>query len=192
VLVILLLVVIIGSGSRSSIIGASAFSIIAVLKLNARHKILWAFFLIVLTGIILQNVEELSLSRRAELHEMGVSDDTYRLDLATEFAHHIYNDFPSSIMPASLGEPNIQYALNKFFPTNGFGTHNSYITIILGMGIFSFILFFRFYKGIRFLADSKMLYNFTPMMFISITEDCFGPGQLLFMFMIAILVVTSK
>ncbi len=191
-LMILLLIMIIGSGSRSSILGSALFIAAMMLKLDHKYKLVWVFLLLTLTGFLIENADQLSLSRRAELHRMGVSDDTFRLDLVTGYFNNLWSAFPESIYPSGLGEPNMQNGLNKFFETGGFGTHNTYITVLVVMGIFSIAFFVRFYQGIRKLIRDKFLYFFLPALTISITEDCFGPGQLLYMFILAILAITSR
>jgi len=188
----LMLVLVIGSGSRSSITGVFLFIIITIIRSDIRYKIYWTFLSLIFAIFIISNSDDLSLTRRSKLQEMGVSDDTFRLSLTTEFFKHLPNDFPSSLLPAGFGYDNIQFALNEFFDTKGFGTHNTYITIFLALGILSIILFVKFFKGVRFLVQQKQGLNYVPFFVISLTEDCFGPGQLLFLFFIAILAVSSK
>ncbi len=188
----LLFVVVLGSGSRSSIIGVSVYILITILYSNVKYRMSWALVSIVISIFILSNSEELSLTRRAKLQEMGVSDDTYRYTLVTEFIDHLGNDFPNSLLPSGFGDTNMQYAINKFYDTNGLGTHNTYITIFMSLGIFSMFFFVKLLKSCRFMISKRQLTNYLPFLVVSVTEDCFGPGQLLFMFLIALLVVTSK
>lgn len=188
----ILIVLTIGSGSRSAIIGASLFVLALIYSFNIKQRISYAILLIFFTAFILQNIDQLSLSRRAELHKMGVSDDTFRQNLVLAFSEHLVEDFPSSLKPEGLGEPNIQHGLNKFFDTKGFGTHNSYISIILGLGFFSIIFLYRMFRGLKKLARLNYLKYFLPFLTISITEDCFGPGQLLYFFLIGSMVVLTE
>ena len=187
-----LIVLIIGSGSRSSTLGAGLFIAAMILKLDHKYKFVWVLLLMILTGFLMSNADQLSLNRRAELHKMGVSDDTFRLSLVTAYLEHLWLDFPNSIYPGGLGEPNLQATLNSFFDTEGFGTHNTYISIMAYLGAFGIIVFARLYKGIKVLIKDKFFYFFLPALTISITEDCFGPGQLLYMYILAILVISTS
>ncbi|HNV99537.1 MAG TPA: hypothetical protein PKL06_09225, partial [Chitinophagales bacterium] len=112
--------------------------------------------------------------------------------LVTAYLEHLWQDFPNSIYPGGLGEPNLQATLNSFFDTEGFGTHNTYISIMAYLGAFGIIVFARLYKGIKVLIKDKFFYFFLPALTISITEDCFGPGQLLYMYILAILVISTS
>lgn len=192
ILLFTLIILVIGSGSRSSIIGTSLFVLTMIYRLNIKQKLFWTLMLVALSGFILTNLDHLSLSRRAELHKMGVSDDTFRFNLVSAFFSHYIDDFPKSLLPGGLGEVNMQYILNQFFDTKGFGTHNTYISIILGMGFFSVLLLKKIYTGIIKLSNQRFLINFIPYLAISITEDCFGPGQLLYFFFVGILVIQTK
>lgn len=188
----LLIILVIGSGSRSSIIGVSIFIAITILKSNIKYKIYWSFLSILFSIFILSKSADLSLTRRAKLQEMGVSDDSFRINLTNAFFRHIPEDFPQSLYPSGAGYDNIQYSLNKFFDTKGFGTHNTYITIFLSFGILSIVFFRKLYQGFRYLFRQDHLLNYVPFLIISLTEDCFGPGQLLFPIFISVMVIAKK
>lgn len=191
-LTLLFLFIVVGSGSRSSMIGVSIFTVIAILRSHTKYKITWAITTFILSLFIISNSEKLAITRREQLHTAGVSDDSYRWDMVTHYISHLYNDFPQSIFPAGFGEPNVLHTLNSFFDTEGFGAHNSYITVIVSMGFFALLFFMKYLKGIRYLVSKKQFISYMPFLVISFTEDAFGPGQFLFMFFIAIFVVTAK
>ncbi|MBP9795927.1 MAG: hypothetical protein KBD42_07800 [Chitinophagales bacterium] len=188
----LLIILVIGSGSRSSIIGVSVFIIITVFKSNIKYKIYWSFLSILFSIFIISKSEDLSLTRRAQLQEMGVSDDSFRINLTSAFLRHIPQDFPQSLYPGGSGYENTQVSLNKFFETQGFGTHNTYITIFLNFGILSVIFFRKFFSGLKYLFHNNHLLSYAPFLVISLSEDCFGPGQLLFPILITLIVISKK
>lgn len=188
----LLIFLVIGSGSRSSIIGVSVFIIITIFKSNIKYKIYWTFLSIAFSIFILSKSADLSLTRRAKLQAMGVSDDSFRINLNNAFFRHIPEDFPQSLYPGGSGYENTQVSINKFFDSKGFGTHNTYITIFLNFGILSIVFYRKIYYGIKYLFASHQLLSYVPFLIISVTEDCFGPGQLLFPLLITVLVISKK
>ncbi len=191
-LALVLIILVIGSGSRSSILGVSIFIVLTVLKSDIRYKIYWAFLSVIFAIIILSKSDDLSLTRRAELQAKGVSDDSFRMNLATAVVNHIGEDFPESLFPGGAGYENIQVTLNKFFTTRGFGTHNTYITLFLAFGILSIVFFKGMVSGFFYLYKNNQFINYIPFIIISFTEDCFGPGQLLFPILITIMIVPKK
>lgn len=187
-----LIILVIGSGSRSSMIGVSIFIIITIIRSNIKYKIYWSFISIAFAIFIISKSADLSLTRRAQLHEMGVSDDSFRMNLINAFLQHIPEDFPQSLYPGGSGYENTQVSLNKFFETQGFGTHNTYITIFLNFGILSIIFFRKILSGLKYLFQNNYLLNYVPFLVISLSEDCFGPGQLLFPLLITVIVISKK
>ncbi len=189
---VLLVILVIGSGSRSSILGVSLFIIITIIKSNIKNKIYWTFLSLAFTLFIMSKSADLSLTRRAKLQEMGVSDDSFRANLNNAFLRHIPEDFPQSLYPGGSGYENMQASLNKFFDTQGLGTHNTYISIFLNFGILSIIFFRRFFLGLRYLHNNNQLFNYVPFLVISFTEDCFGPGQLLFSILMTVIIISKE
>lgn len=188
----ILIILVIGSGSRSSIIGVSIFIIITIIKSDIKYKIYWSFLSIVFALFILSKSEDLSLTRRAKLHEMGVSDDSFRGNLNIAFLRHIPEDFPQSLYPGGSGYENTQVSLNKFFETQGFGTHNTYITIFLNFGVLSIIFFRKIFLGLKYLYRNNHLISYIPFLVISVSEDCFGPGQLLFPILLTVIIISKS
>ena len=165
---------------------------ITIIRSNIKYKIYWSFISIAFAIFIISKAADLSLTRRAQLHEMGVSDDSFRMNLINAFLQHIPEDFPQSLYPGGSGYENTQVSLNKFFETQGFGTHNTYITIFLNFGILSIIFFRKILSGLKYLFQNNYLLNYVPFLVISLSEDCFGPGQLLFPLLITVIVISKK
>ena len=187
---ILILFVII-TGSRSSLLGISIVTILYALTLKNKALYLVAgatcisIFLVLFSNQIGSYSEQVSFQKREEAKEEGLSVRTYREDVLNDAVKMSWGNVGGFFLGFGPGKFKETISKNiRKYRFNELSSHNTYLEVFITGGIFCFIAFVLLYLILPlknfYLKKRELLFVFLPIILIAATEDNFGLGQFLF------------
>jgi len=179
------------SGSRSSLLSASAISLLYFASQKSKMKYLLISVLTVIIATILFSKqisnysEQVSFQKRQEARELGVSDESYRGDVLVDALKMSWENMDGLIF--GFGTGRFKETLSDYYTKyryNELSSHNTYLEVFITSGLLCFIAFLLLYVILPlknfYLRKRELLYVFIPVILIAATEDNFGMGQFLF------------